>query len=57
MRNAMLISTLLIFFPAYIGFSQFMGNHGLWFAFILFMIARGITMSLMARKSVYARIA
>jgi MATE family multidrug resistance protein len=56
MRNAMLISTLLIFFPAYFGFRLFLGNHGLWFSFILFMLARGITMSLMARKSVFSRV-
>jgi MATE family multidrug resistance protein len=56
MRNAMLISTLLVFFPAYIMAGKLMGNHGLWFAFILFMVARGITMQLMARKAVYKKI-
>ncbi len=56
MRNAMLISTLLIFFPAYFLASKFMGNHGLWFAFILFMIARGITMQVLSQKAVYAKL-
>ena len=56
MRNAMLISTLIIFFPAYILASLFMGNHGLWFAFILFMFARGITMQAYSKKAVYSKI-
>ena len=56
MRNAMLISTLLIFFPAYFLASKFMGNHGLWFAFILFMIARGITMQVLSHKAVYSKV-
>jgi MATE family multidrug resistance protein len=56
MRNAMLISTLLVFFPAYILAGKYMGNHGLWLAFILFMIARGVTMQLMARKAVYSKV-
>ena len=56
MRNAMLISTLLIFFPAYILAGKWMGNHGLWLAFILFMIARGLTMQFMARRAVFSKV-
>jgi MATE family multidrug resistance protein len=56
MRNAMLISTLVIFFPAYFLAGKIMGNHGLWFAFILFMIARGVTMQALSRKAVYSKI-
>jgi MATE family multidrug resistance protein len=56
MRNAMLISTLGIFFPVYILAGKIMGNHGLWFAFILFMLARGITMQTLSRKAVYAKV-
>ena len=56
MRNAMLISTLVIFFPAYFLAGKFMGNHGLWFAFILFMIARGVTMQALSKKAVYSKI-
>ncbi len=44
MRNSMLISTFLIFLPAWYIF-QGMGNHGLWLAFIVFFIARGLTMA------------
>jgi len=56
MRNAMLISTLAIFFPVYILAGKLWGNHGLWFAFILFMAARGITMQLLSKKAVYSKL-
>ncbi|MCK4747993.1 MAG: MATE family efflux transporter, partial [Bacteroidales bacterium] len=56
MRNAMLISTLLVFFPIYSLAGKFMGNQGLWFAFILFMVARGVTMQLLRKKAVYSKI-
>ena len=56
MRNAMLISTLLIFFPAYVLAGKLMGNHGLWLAFILFMVARGLTMQFMSRKAVWSKV-
>jgi MATE family multidrug resistance protein len=56
MRNAMLLSTLGVFFPVYILAGKFLGNHGLWFAFILFMLSRGITMQLLAGKAVYAKV-
>jgi MATE family multidrug resistance protein len=56
MRNAMLISTLVIFFPAYMLAGKLLGNHGLWLAFILFMIARGVTMQLMAKRAVYSKL-
>jgi len=44
MRNSMLISTFLIFLPVWYVF-QGMGNHGLWLAFIIFFVARGLTLS------------
>jgi len=55
MRNAMLISTVFVFFPAYIVLNRLIGNHGLWLAFILFMLSRTITMSLMAPRVLYSR--
>ncbi|MBT8441332.1 MAG: MATE family efflux transporter [Gammaproteobacteria bacterium] len=45
-REMMLImvgSMLLIFLPTWFGFA-YLGNHGLWLAFTLFMAARGIGM-------------
>jgi len=56
MRNAMLISTLVIFFPVYILAGKLLGNNGLWLAFILFMIARGVTMQVMAKRAVYSKV-
>jgi len=56
MRNAMLVSTLVVFFPAYILAGRFLGNHGLWLAFILFMVARGVSMQVMAKKAVYTKV-
>jgi len=56
MRNAMLISAFLVFFPAYILAGKLLGNHGLWLAFILFMVARGITMQFMAGRAVFSKV-
>lgn len=56
MRNSMLIATLLVFFPAYIILENLLGNHGLWLAFILFMMARGITMTILAPGAVLSKV-
>lgn len=56
MRNAMLISTFLIFLPAYFILHFYFYNHGLWAAFMLFMIARFVTLSIYAPKSIYNKI-
>jgi len=56
MRNAMLISAFLIFLPAYFLLHHFFQNHGLWAAFMLFMIARLVTLSLYAPKKIYRKI-
>ena len=53
MRNSMLVITLLIFLPAYYLFQPILGNNGLWLAIMLFMGARGLILSLMAKKAVY----
>jgi multidrug resistance protein, MATE family len=52
MRNSMLISVLLVFFPAWLLLNNVWENHGLWIAFHLFMLSRAVTMSLMAREAV-----
>jgi MATE family, multidrug efflux pump len=56
MRNAMLISTFLIFLPAYFILHHYFYNHGLWAAFLLFMIARFVTLSIYAPKSIFNKI-
>ena len=45
MRNGMLLSTLLFVICAFV-FVSFWQNHGLWFAFILFMGFRGLILGL-----------
>ncbi len=49
MRNTMLVSTALFFLPTWY-FLQPWGNHGLWAALIIFMIARGLTMAWSYRR-------
>ena len=56
MRNSMLVATGLVFFPAYLILSRVMGNHGLWLAFILFMVTRGIAMTLLYNRAVLSRV-
>jgi MATE family multidrug resistance protein len=44
MRNSMVIATFACFFPAWF-LLQGLGNHGLWAAFSIFMLARGATLA------------
>jgi MATE family multidrug resistance protein len=43
MRNTMLLSVFLVYLPSWY-LLQFLGNHGLWLAFLIFMAARGVSM-------------
>lgn len=51
MRNSMLFSAVFVFVPAWYSL-QFMGNHGLWLAFTIFMAARGLSMHYLYRTKV-----
>lgn len=51
MRNTMIWATLLIFLPAYYLTKEAWGNHGLWFAFSLFMLARGIFLGIRLKSN------
>ena len=51
-RNTMIISSLFVFLPAWYILMPRYGNHGLWIAFLMFMLARGVTMTIMAPKAV-----
>jgi len=53
MRNALLISTLVIFLPSYYLLKNHLANHGLWLAIMLFMISRGILLTLYSRKHIF----
>ncbi len=50
MRNVMVVSTLAIFLPAWYGLAPLYGNHALWFAFLLFLGARGVGMHVLFRR-------
>jgi MATE family multidrug resistance protein len=50
MRNSMLFATLFVFVPASFGLLHVMGNHGLWLALALFMLARAVAQHLIWRK-------
>lgn len=53
MRNTMILSVIFIFLPAFYLLFPYFGNNGLWMALQLFMISRGLSMWLLARKAVY----
>lgn len=56
MRNTMLFSTFIVFLPAYYLLAYYWGNHGLWLAMILFVLARGISQTVLAKKVVYDKL-
>ena len=51
MRNTLLIATFLVFLPAFYLFKNILGNHSLWLALNLFMLARSILLHYYAKKS------
>jgi len=55
MRDIMLISTFLVFVPAWYAF-DFLGNHGLWLALTLFLASRGVGMHYYYKNRVLAAI-
>jgi len=50
MRNTMLFSSILIFFPSFYLLSDYMGNHALWLALLLFLFSRGLTQTIIFGK-------
>jgi len=48
MRNSMIIATGVVFLPAYGIGVYYLGNHALWLAMTLFMVARGATLGYFA---------
>ena len=49
MRNAMIVS-VIIFIGISIYLTQYLGNHGLWFSLLLFMILRALTLQFYFNK-------
>ena len=56
MRNTMLFSTFIIFLPAYYLLEHLWGNHGIWLAMMAFVLARGISQTILAKKVVYGKL-
>ncbi len=54
MRNTMIVSSIFIFLPSYHLLKPLIGNHALWTAIMLFMASRGISLSVMANKTIFA---
>ena len=55
MRDIMLVSSFLVFLPAWFVFSA-LGNHGLWLALTVFLASRGIGMHIYYRARVLTAI-
>ena len=56
MRNSMLFSVLIIFLPVYYLSKGIIGNHSLWFAMVIFMTARGASLSFFAPRYILSRL-
>lgn len=50
LRNTLFVATFLVFLPVYFISRGTIGNHGLWLAMLLFMVTRGVMLSIYARK-------
>ena len=48
--NSMIISTIVFFLPIYYLTKDLLGNHSIWFALTLFMVVRGLTLTLFKTK-------
>lgn len=55
MRNSMLVATLAVFLPVYFIALPFLGNHALWLAMTLFMLARGLALTFYAPQYILQR--
>lgn len=55
MRNSMLIATVLFFVPVYYIAKPHFEYHALWIAMTSFMVMRGITLTLYARKELFLK--
>ncbi len=52
MRNSMLVAAFAVFFPVWYFLNESWGNHALWFAFILFLFARGAAQTVIYFQSI-----
>lgn len=53
MLYTMIGATILCFFPIYYLLSSYWGNHALWFALLLFLVVRGLLMTLLVNSQIF----
>lgn len=53
MRNSMLLSGILVFFPVYMLTYSQIGNHSLWLALTSFMLVRALSLTYLSRKNIF----
>lgn len=53
MRNSMLVATVLIFLPVYYLTNSVLGVHAIWLAMFSFMLARGVLLTVLAKKYIF----
>ncbi len=56
MRDSMLIAVFIIFLPSFYLLKEPFGNHGIWLALTLFMLARGIIQSVYFKKQILGKL-
>jgi len=56
MRNTLISSTFLFFFPLYFLLNSQLGNHALWIALLAFMGSRGLVQTFLAGKAVFSQL-
>ena len=52
MRNTLLISAFAVFAPVYYFLNPVWGNHALWLAMLMFMLARGVVQTLFYKRAI-----
>lgn len=55
MRNSMIVSVLILFFPLYFFVFKSFDNNGLWLSFIIFLASRGLMLQLFSGKYIFNR--
>ncbi len=53
MRNSMIVSVLILFFPLYFLVFKSFGNDGLWLSFLIFLASRGVLLQLFSGKYIF----
>ena len=56
MRNTMIIATFPVFFGLFYSLNDSFGNHALWIALLGYLFFRGFLQTIIAKKTVYAKI-